>query len=253
MAYDIDGNVALVTASSSGLGKASAMALANEGVSVVLNGRDEDRLEAAAAEIRDETGGTVATCVADITDEGVGETLVDRTVTQFGGLDHLVMSAGGPPGKRFFETTDDEWYDAFDLLVMSVVRLVREAAPQLRADGGGTVVNVTSCVTKEANPSNVLSSSVRMSVHGLVKSLASELAPDVRVNAVMPHLHDTPRIRELAEQGLDLEERREGLPMDRIGKPAEFGETVAFLSSPRSSYVNGVSLPHDGGATSSTF
>ncbi len=253
MGLDIDGNTALVTASSSGLGKASAAALAREGANVVINGRDEERLAAAAAEVRAEATGAVETVAADITDPDAVAGLVEATVERFGGLDHLVTSAGGPPGRRFFETTDREWYDAFDLLVMSVVRLVREAGPHLRADGGGTVVTVTSCVAKQANPSNVLSSAVRMSVLGLEKSLSTELAPDVRVNALLPHLHDTPRIDQLVSQGLDLEARRADLPMGRIGRPEEFGEVVAFLCSPRSSFVNGVALPHDGGAMSSTL
>ncbi|MGM0605928.1 MAG: SDR family oxidoreductase [Halobacteriota archaeon] len=253
MGLAIEGNTALVTASSSGLGKASAAVLAREGANVVINGRDEDRLEAAASTILSEAEGNVEPIVADITDPAAIGALVEATVDTFGGIDHLVTSAGGPPGRRFFETTDEEWYDAFELLVMSVVRLVREAGPHLRADGGGTVVNITSCVAKEANPSNVLSSAVRMSVLGLEKSLASELAPDVRVNALLPHLHDTPRIQELVSQGLDLQSRRADLPMGRIGRPEELGEVVAFLCSPRSSFVNGVALPHDGGAMQSTL
>lgn len=112
--------------------------------------------------------------------------LVERTVEEFGGMDHLVTSAGGPPSGPFLETTDEDWYDAFDLLVMSVSRLVRESVEHLQADDGGTIVNITSRRVKEAISSLVLSNSVRMGVIGLEKTLSRELAPEVRANAILP-------------------------------------------------------------------
>lgn len=257
MNFDIDGNAALVTASSSGLGKASATALAREGVNVVINGRDEERLADAAADIEAEATGEVVQCPGDLTDPDDIAALVETTVNEFGGLDHLVTSAGGPPSGPFLETTDEDWYDAFDLLVMSVVRLVRESADHLQAGDGGTIVNVTSRSVKEAIDSLVLSNSVRMSVIGLEKTLSRELAPDVRVNAVLPGPHETTRIRDLIEQGVErgeyenydagLEARGESSPLKRIGEPMELGNTVAFLSSPQSGYINGTAIPIDGG------
>jgi len=170
MELGIKGNVALVTASSSGLGKASAEALAAEGVNVVVNGRDADRLEKGVGDVRESatSDAEVVGVRADIAKKDGVERLVERTVEEFGGIDHLVTSAGGPPSGPFLETTDDDWYEAFDLLVMSVVRAVREAESHLR-DGGGTVVNITSRSVKEAIDSLVLSNSVRMSVIGLEK------------------------------------------------------------------------------------
>lgn len=256
MDLDIEGNVALVTASSSGLGKASARALVEEGVDVVVNGRDEDALSDAVEELSDVGSGRVVGQRADLTDADDIEALVQRAVDEFGGLDHLVTSAGGPPSGPFLETTDDDWYQAFDLLVMSVVRLVRASAPHLREDGG-TIVTITSRSVKEAIDSLVLSNAVRMGVIGLEKTLSRELAPEVRANAVLPGPHETSRIRSLIEDGVErgeyesydagLAARGESNPLGRIGRPMELGRTVAFLCSPESEYVNGVALPIDGG------
>lgn len=257
MDLEIDGNVALVTASSSGLGKASATALAREGANVVINGRDSERLEAAAEEIRSDAAGEVLGVAGDLTDEDDIERLVERTVDAFGGLDHLVTSAGGPPSGPFLETTDEDWYEAYELLVMSVVRLVRETKPYLD-EGGGTIVTITSRSVKEAIDALVLSNSVRMSVIGLEKTLSTEFAPDVRVNAVLPGTHETPRIQDLVEQEVErgeydsyeegLAARGQNTPLDRIGDPMELGDTVAFLCSPRSGYINGQAIVIDGGS-----
>lgn len=263
MGLDIEGNAALVTASSSGLGKASAAALAREGADVVINGRDEARLANAAAELEDVAEGRIVAQQGDLTVRAHVEALVERTVEEFGRLDHLVTSAGGPPSGRFLETTDDDWYEAYDLLVMSVVRLIRAAADPLRDGDGGTIVNITSRSVKEAIPSLVLSNSVRMSVVGLEKTLSQELAPDVRANAVLPGPHETARIRELVEQGVErgeyesyeqgIEARGAGNPLGRIGDPEDFGSLVAFLSSPEARHINGVAIPVDGGAGASNL
>ena len=262
MDLEIAGNAALVTASSSGLGKASATALAREGANVVINGRDEERLDAAAADIREVATGEVVAQPGDITDPDHVAALVEATVEAFGGLDHLVTSAGGPPSGAFLDTTDEDWYDAYDLLVMSVVRLAREAAPHLRDGDGGTLVTITSRSVKEAIDSLVLSNAVRMSVIGLEKTLSKELAPDVRANAVLPGAHETARIRDLVEQAVERGEYdsyEAGLddwgtgPLGRIGDPMELGDTVAFLSSPRSGFINGAAIPIDGGSTGSNL
>ena len=257
MSLDVADDVALVTASSSGLGRASAAVLAEADANVVLNGRNEDRLDEAVAALDALGDGSVVGVAGDLTQREDIEALVTATVEEFGGLDHLVTSAGGPPSGPFMGTDDEDWYHAFDLLVMSVVRLVREAAPHLQ-DGGGTIVNITSRSVKEAIDSLVLSNAVRMSVVGLEKTLSQELAPEVRANAVLPGPHETSRIEELVEQSVErgeydsyeegLAARAEGIPLERIGDPQELGEVVAFLCSPRSSYLNGVAIPVDGGA-----
>jgi len=256
MELDIAGDAALVTASSSGLGNAAATALAREGANVVLNGRDEDRLENAVEQLREESEREVIGLQGDLTVKEDVEGLVEDTVAEFGGLDHLVTSAGGPPSGPFLDTTDEDWYEAYDLLVMSVVRAVREATPHLQ-DGGGTVVNITSRSVKEAIDSLVLSNSVRMSVIGLEKTLSTELAPEVRVNAVLPGPHETSRIENLIQAGVErgeydsyeagLEARGQSNPLGRIGDPMELGDTVAFLCSERAGFINGQSIVVDGG------
>lgn len=260
MDLQIDGNVALVTASSSGLGKASATALAREGANVVINGRTEEQLQTAKTEIEAVGTGNVRSIAGDITDSDDITALVEQTVEEFGRLDHLVTSAGGPPSGAFLETDDEDWQDAYELLVMSVVRLVREAEPHLRNDDGGTIVTITSRSVKEAIDSLVLSNSVRMGVIGLEKTLSTELAPEVRSNAVLPGSHETARIRDLVDQAVERGEYdsyEAGMddwtsnPLDRIGDPMELGNTVAFLSSPVSGYINGAAIPVDGGSTES--
>lgn len=258
MDLDIDGNTALVTASSRGLGRGAARALAREGANVVINGRDPDHLEETVAELDAEATGSVVGQQGDLTDPDDVEALVERPVEEFGGLDHLVTSAGGPPSKPFTETTDREWYQTYDLLVMSVVWLLHEAVEPLKNDGGGTVVTITSRSVKEAAPHLVLSNAVRMAVVGLTKTVSKELGPDIRANSVLPGTHETSRIRELVEDAVargEYDSYEEGLaawsediPLDRMGDPEEFGWTVAFLCSPRSGFVNGTSLLVDGGA-----
>ncbi|MCQ4333780.1 SDR family oxidoreductase [Natronomonas sp. F2-12] len=259
MDLEIDGNAALVTASSSGLGRASAKALARDGVNVVLNGRDEERLADARAEVEAVAEGEVVVQPGDLTEADDIEAMVERTVDEFGGLDHLVTSAGGPPSGSFLDTDDEDWQQAYELLVMSVVRLAREAHPHLAAgEETGTIVNITSRSVKEAIDDLVLSNSVRMGVIGLEKTLSKEFAPDIRANAVLPGPHETSRIQDLVEAAVERGEYdsyEEGLdewagnPLERIGDPMELGNTVAFLSSPKSGFINGTAITIDGGTT----
>jgi len=260
MDLDIGGNASLVTASSAGLGKASATALAREGVDVVINGRDEDRLVETREEIQSAAadGVDVVAQPGDLTNADDIERMVATAVEEFGRLDHLVTSAGGPPSGKFVDMGDEEWYQAYDLLVMSVVRLAREARPHLVDGDGGTIVTITSRSVKEAIDDLVLSNAVRMGVIGLEKTLSKEFAPEVRANAVLPGAHETSRIRDLVEASVergDHDSYEEGLaarasnPLDRIGDPMELGNTVAFLSSPRSGFINGTAITIDGGDT----
>ncbi len=259
----IKGDSALVLASSSGLGKASAKALLKEGCNVVINGRDEKKLEDTVKELDKIGDGEVNGVQGDITDPKDIKNLVEETVDINGGLDHLVTCAGGPPSGSFLDTVDDDWYKAFDLLVMSVVRIVRESVDYLKQGDGGTIVNITSISVKEALESLVLSNSVRMAVIGLEKTLSKELGPEIRVNAILPGPHETERIQNLIKQGMDrgdfesyqhgLDFWTEGVPLERIGDPMELGELVAYLSSEKSSYVNGVAIPIDGGTSKSNL
>ncbi|QLD90560.1 SDR family oxidoreductase [Natronomonas salina] len=261
MDLGIDGNAAIVTAGTAGLGLASAEALAEAGCDVAICGRDEDRLSRAESRVDEAGPGDVLALRADITEKDDVESFVGSAVDEFGRLDHVVTSAGGPPSGSFLDTDDEDWYDAYDLLVMSVVRTVRTAHPPLVEDGGGTIVNITSRSVQEVIDDLVLSNSVRRGVIGLMKSLSHDLAPEVRANAVLPGAHETSRIEELVEDAVErgdyedyeagLADWSEGVPLERVGDPRELGETVAWLSSDRSSYVNGAAVPVDGGSTRS--
>ncbi|GAB3666595.1 SDR family oxidoreductase [Halopiger thermotolerans] len=258
MELELDDSAALVTASSSGLGFASAQALREAGADVTICGRDADRLERARDELVEaDADGDVIAVKADITDPDDISRLVSRTVDEFGGLDHLVTSAGGPPSTTFLETDEQDWYQAYDLLVMSVVWTIEEAYEHLLESEQGTITCITSRTVREVADGLLLSNSVRRSVIGLVKTVSREFAPEIRANAVLPGTIETPRIEELIESGIDrgtYDDYEEGLaelaseiPMDRIGEPRELGEVVAFLSSPRASFVNGAEIPIDGG------
>lgn len=256
MDLGIERNTALITGSSSGLGYASAEALADEGVDVVINGRDPDKLEKAVNELERTAEGEVVGISADLSKKEDITHLVDETIEEFGNLDHLVTCVGGPPSKEFMETREKEWYRAFDTLMMSVVHLVQETEEYLK-EGDGTIVNITSISVKESIDDLVLSNSVRMGVIGLMKTLSMELAPEIRVNAVLPGYTETQRVEELIDQSIesgDIDEYREGLddlseniPLKRIGQPDEMGDVVAFLCSKRSSYMTGTAVPVDGG------
>jgi 3-oxoacyl-[acyl-carrier protein] reductase len=257
MDLGLEGETALVTASSSGLGFASARALAREGANVTICGRDQDRLDEAAGRLEEAAFGSVLARQADVTDLGDVTDLVETTADAFGGIDHLVTSAGGVPSGPFLDVTEREWYEAYDALVMSAVWTVREAYPFLADSETGSWVAITSTSVREAIDDLVLSNSVRRAVVGVVKTVAREFAPDVRANAVLPAAHETARIEELVEQAIErgefdsyeagLAAWAEDIPLDRIGAPAELGDVVAFLSSERASFVNGASVPVDGG------
>ncbi|WP_117593348.1 SDR family oxidoreductase [Haloprofundus halophilus] len=257
MDLGVSGDVALVTASSSGLGHASAESLAAEGAHVVICGRDEERLDEAAEELDAVGDGEVLAVPTDLTDRDDIAALVEATVEEFGQLDHLVTSAGGPPSGSFDDMSSEDWYGAYDLLVMSAVWTVKEAEPHLKESDAGTITCITSTSVREVIDDLILSNSVRRGVIGLVKSLSREFAPDVRVNAVLPGAHETSRVEELVEDAVErgdvdsyeegLEGWSNGIPMGRIGKPEELGDTVAFLASDCASFVNGVALPVDGG------
>ncbi|WP_435334595.1 SDR family oxidoreductase [Haloarchaeobius sp. TZWWS8] len=261
MDLELEGNTALVTASSSGLGLASAKALAREGANVTICGRDAARLEAAEEEIEEYGFGEVLTRQGDITDPDDVTDIVETTVEAFGGLDHVVTSAGGPPSGPFLDMTEKDFYAAYDLLVMSAVWTLKEAHPHLVESDAGSWVAITSTSVTEAIDGLVLSNAVRRAVVGLAKTVSREWAPDVRANVVMPGAHETSRIKELVEQSLErgeFDSYEEGLaswaddiPMGRVGDPMELGDVVAFLSSEKAGFVNGASVPIDGGRTRS--
>ena len=259
MDLGLDGDAVLVTAGSSGLGLASAEARAAAGADGAVCGRTPEHLDAARETLESTGDGDVLAVEADITDRKSVEGFVERTVEAFGGLDHVVTSAGGPPSGSFLSMEDGDWYRAYDLLVMSVVWSTRAAHSHLvEGDGGASIVNITSRSVQEVIDGLVLSNSVRRAVIGLMKTQADEFAPDVRVNAVLPGAHETSRITDLVEQSVErgefedyeagMEAWSQGIPLERVGAPEELGETVAWLCSDAASYVTGTAIPVDGGS-----
>lgn len=263
MDLGIEGNAAITIASSSGLGKACAKKLAEENVNVIVNGRDTDRLEATVEELDAVGSGRVVGQQGDITNTADIEAIVDTAVEEFGVIDHVITSAGGPPYGTFMTQSDEDWYHAFDMLVMGVVRLLRYAEPHLRSDGGGTIVNITSITVKEAVDELVLSNSVRMSVIGLEKTLSREFAPDVRSNAILTGYFETQRLQDGLEHDVEtgeydsyedaLDSLAANVPLDRVGDPEELADLAVFLSSERASYINGTAIPAGGGVLNSNL
>ena len=256
MTTPLDGKIALVCAASKGLGFASAQALAREGATVAICSRGGSALAAAAANL-ERAGHRSRAFEADLRSGADITRLIDGVVAAYGGLDILVTNTGGPPSGPFMTFGDEEWGDAIDLLLLSAVRLIRAAVPHMQARGGGRVINVTSIAARQPVDGLVLSNTLRAGVTALSKTLASELAPhNILVNCVAPGYTRTDRTVELANaaaarEGVPvsaIEERIErSIPLKRMGQPDEFGAVVAFLASPAASYVNGVTIPVDGG------
>lgn len=257
MDLQMSGKVVLVTAASKGLGRACAHALAAEGAHVAVASRDPESIEAAAQQIREETGARVLPLVGDVSKPGTAEELVAQTVEHFGRLDGLVTNAGGPPPGSFQELDDSQWELAFNLTLMSVVRLVRAAIPEMEKVGGGRIVNIASSSIKQPIPNLTLSNVFRPGLQGLFKHLAEELAPKgILVNTVGPGRIATDRLKSLdavkaQQMGVPVEEisraSQSEIPLGRYGDPAEFAWVVAFLVSAANTYVTGQAILVDGG------
>lgn len=255
MDLELDGNVALITASTSvvGLGHACAEALSTAGVDVALCGRNIDQLAMASDRLDAVGEGDLVAFEADIRDPDHLAAVVEETVDTFGRLDHLVTSTGWPTRSTFVEATDEEWFHAFDHLFMSVVWAGRAAYPYLRESTAGSVVSILGPEVDHPEPESVLANAFRRAVVGVLETQAREFAPEVRVNAVAPGPYETPglesHLRERTDEPLDraFETESAAVPLDRLGEPRELGDVVAFLSSPRASYLTGATIPVDGG------
>lgn len=254
MDLGLRGQTALVAAASKGLGKAIARAFVREGARVAICARDAVTLTAAAAEI----GGDILAVPADVTKREDVDRFVQAALDRFGRIDVLVNNAGGPPSRPFVEITEEEWWTAIGLNLMSTVRLCQAVIPHMRRQGGGRILNVTSFTVKQPVPNLVLSNSVRLAVVGLAKTLASELGKDnILVNTLCPGPIATERLTSLTQafaerEGLasDEAERRlwtNQIPLGRLGRPEEFADVAVFLASPRASFITGTTLQVDGG------
>ncbi len=263
MDLGLQGKVAIVAASSKGLGKATAIQLAREGARVVMCSRTAEAIEAAAEEVRAEAtryenGGDAIGIVADVTRQEDIDRLVNETISRFGKIDILITNAGGPPPGSFETFNPDDFEAAVNLNLMSTVRLCKAVVPSMKEQGGGSIVNITSLAVKQPLGGLILSNTARAGVIGLAKSMANELGVyNIRVNSVGPGPTRTDRIINLARQqaesqGIPLDEaianQGAGIPLGRVGEPEEFANVVTFLASPAASYVTGITLQIDGGA-----
>jgi 3-oxoacyl-[acyl-carrier protein] reductase len=257
MDLGLKGRTAFVAAASQGIGRGVASCFATEGCDVGLCARNSAALEAVAAEIAGKGVRAVAS-VADLTDERAVRDAVRRTVEATGRLDALVVNSGGPPPGGFAEIDDEQWRQAFELTLMTAVHLVREALPALRRSDAASVLFLASTSVARPIGSLVLSNAIRAAVTGLARTLASELAPDVRVNTILTGRIRTRRTEALALRdgdGAELEQtlarQARLIPMQRFGTVAELARAAVFLSSPAASYITGAELPVDGGVIAS--
>jgi 3-oxoacyl-[acyl-carrier protein] reductase len=251
----LSGKVAVVGASSKGLGKASALALAREGARVTICARTREELEAAAEQIRRETGTEVLAVPADLTDAAAIKGVVAATIERFGRVDVLVNNSGGPRPGKFADLTDDDWRQGFEAVTLNFVRFVREVTPYMRANKWGRIIGIQSSSVKEPVEYIDLSNGIRPGIAGLMKAIMPDLAKDgITINLVLPGIFLTSRINPALAKGKISKELEEQLaplaatvPLGRLGDPIELGNLVAFLASEQSSYITGAVYQVDGG------
>lgn len=259
MDLGIKGRRALVCASSKGLGRGCAEALAEAGVDLVLNARGAEALEATANHIRDTHGVEVTAVAADITSEtGRAEVLAAA-----GDIDILVTNAGGPPPGMWSDWSRDDFIAALDANMLTPIALMTQVMPKMIDKGWGRVVNITSQSVKAPIPALGLSNAARTGLTGYVAGTARQVAPfGVNVNNLMPGIHATDRAVSLdggvaQKEGISVAEaktRREAtIPARRYGTAEEFGAMCAFLCSEKAGFMVGQNILHDGGATNATI
>ncbi len=260
MGLGLENKVALVAAASKGLGFGSARALALQGAKVSICSRHGDELASAAQKIRDETGAEVLPVACDVSKSDEVSHWIQQTVDQWGIIHALLVNAGGPPSGFFKDLTDDQWRVAFELTLMSTVRMIRTTIPHMKE--GGSILAITSYSINTPIEALALSTVMRSGVAALLKTLAEELAPDgIRVNNLIPGRILTDRTTYLDQntaqrRGISLEEVRaetaKRIPLGRLGTTEEFGNAAAFLLSPAANYITGATLRVDGGLVRST-
>jgi 3-oxoacyl-[acyl-carrier protein] reductase len=249
--------VALVSASSKGLGRAIAEELAAEGASVAMCARGAETLRAASDDIRKKTGAKVLDVAADVSDPADVERVTAAVFKEFGRIDILVTNSGGPPSGPFESLSPEAWNEAARLLLMSTVNLTRAVLPGMKERRWGRILNVTSIAAKQPIEGLMLSNSLRAGVIGFARTLANEVASSgITVNNLLPGYTRTDRVEQLARAAGEksgagpkdaFAKWEKEIPMGRLGEPREFAALAAFLASERASYITGSSIAVDGG------
>ena len=254
MDLGIAGRRAIIAASSAGLGYACARSLAHEGVDVVLNGRDVDRLAAAADSLRSEVTSTVTSVVGDIADPDTRTGLLAACPEP----DILVTNNGGPPPGQFQRWDRDDWVAAVDANMIAPLLLIRDVLDGMAERRFGRIVNITSAMVKSPRSPLGLSSAARTGLTSVVKGLSVDVAAsNVTINNLLPERIDTGRQRQMAElavavKGITLDEAYADIAATiaagRLGRPGEFGDACAFLCSAQAGFISGQSIQVDGGS-----
>jgi 3-oxoacyl-[acyl-carrier protein] reductase len=257
METGLKNRVAIVAASSQGIGRATAEAFAAEGCRVAMCARNQGTLHAAAEKIRSQHHAEVLAEPFDVTDPRAVRDFVNAVVQKFGSADICVTNAGGPPAKGFLATTIEEWRRAIDLNFMSAVYFAHQVIPHMQKKKWGRIITITSVTTKQPVGDLVYSNAVRAAVVGLVKSLANEFGKDgILVNNVGPGFTATDRLKELAKsRSATLRQTEKEIfegwaadaPLKRLGEPRELADTIVWLASERASYITGQTVLVDGG------
>lgn len=258
MDLQLKGKSVLVTAASKGLGRAIATEFAREEARVLISSRSESALASTVREIKQETGNqNVSYIVCDMKNAEEIRQMAEHAVSVNGTVDVLVNNAGGPPAGKFTDMSDEDWYHAFELNLLSFIRTTREVIPHMKKQGLGHIVNIASSSIKQSLDNLILSNTMRPAIVGLAKSLAREFAEDnILINTVGPGTIETDRVSELNqkksdEQDISVEEVKQEavqqIPMKRYGEPDEFAKAIVFLASGANTYITGQSLIIDGG------
>jgi 3-oxoacyl-[acyl-carrier protein] reductase len=257
MDLQVSGKVFFIAAASKGLGYAIARQLASNGASIAIASRNADAIREAATALSVESGQKVVGYVMDAADADSINGAMTAAVAEFGRLDGLLVNAGGPPPGEFEAFCDADWQAAFNLTLMSAVRMINAALPSLK-ENGGAILAITSSYVKEPVPVMVLSNVMRAGVTSLLKTLSRQYAADnIRVNNLVPGLIYTDRIKSLdtaksEREGTTIDEAKAAneslIPFGRYGEPDEFGKAGAFLLSSAASYITGATLTVDGGS-----
>lgn len=263
MDLGIKGKVALVAASSKGIGKAIAFALADEGVNLSIFSRSEDEIERTASEIRTRFDVHVLASAADVTNTEQIDRVIEETVKTLGGIDILINNAGGPPFGFFEDFESPDWQNALELNLLSGIYMAKQVVPLMKKRNWGRIVNITSIAVKQPIDGLILSNTSRAGLIGFSKTLSNELAKyNILVNNICPGRIYTDRIKALAEKRAAqsdieyekaIEEMEKDIPLQRIGSPEELAALACFLASEKASYMTGTTIQVDGGLLKGLF